>query len=99
MKLKDSNYKKSVSYQKKDRRGHARHPSFGMTMTKTPKVCILWPASYEMCHGKTRLKFFVDVMPKKDWLEGSHQSFFGYDNDNKIICLDRLQMLHYTSIL
>ncbi len=38
MKSAESNRKRSMSYQKKNERGHAyAHPSFGMTTTKTFK--------------------------------------------------------------
>ncbi len=41
MKSKDSNSKKSVSYQKKDGRGHARPSFFGYDNDKDLKVCFL----------------------------------------------------------
>ena len=41
MKSKDSNSKKSVSYQKKDGRGDARHSLFWYDNVKVLKVCFL----------------------------------------------------------
>ncbi len=41
MKSKDSNPKKSVSYQKKDGRGHVRPFFFWYDYDKDPKVCFL----------------------------------------------------------
>ncbi len=41
MKSKDSNSKKSVSYQKKDGRGHARPSFFWYDNDKDLKVCFL----------------------------------------------------------
>ncbi len=41
MKSKDPNSKKSVSYQKKDGRGHARQSFFGYDNDKDLKVCFL----------------------------------------------------------
>ncbi len=41
MKSKDSNSKKSVSYQKKDGRGHVRPSFFWYDNNKDLKVCVL----------------------------------------------------------
>ncbi len=58
MKSKESNSKKSVSYQKKDGRGHARPSFFWYDNDKDLKVCsfvtrVMCSASYTGC-GQTK---------------------------------------------
>ncbi len=57
----ESNSEKSVSYQKKDGRGH---PSFGMATTKTLRSIFSWHTSY--CHG-CFFSFLWEILYAQRW--------------------------------